>query len=117
MKIPHGKQYEMCRSIHAEMNAIINAARAGVSLLGGDIYIHCKNPKDGKNRDSFPCFLCKRIIINAGLKKAICSMGEGGMKIFNIDDWVKEWREKDTVDDTYQFGTDLNKQEGMRTGT
>ena len=34
--IPHGQRYELCRSVHAEQNAIINAARAGVSLLGGD---------------------------------------------------------------------------------
>ena len=37
--IPHGQRYELCRSVHAEQNAIINAARAGVSLLGGDMYI------------------------------------------------------------------------------
>lgn len=114
MNIPHGKQYEMCRSVHAEMNAIINAARSGVSLLGGDIYIHCKNPKDGKIRDGFPCFLCKRMIINAGLKRVICSLTAGGMKIFNTEDWAKEWTEGDIVDDVYQFGTDLNKQEGYK---
>ncbi|HUV81099.1 MAG TPA: hypothetical protein VMW21_01065, partial [Patescibacteria group bacterium] len=45
LKIPHGTRYEMCRSVHAEQNAIINAARAGVSLFGGDIYIYCQNPK------------------------------------------------------------------------
>lgn len=39
LKVPSGHRYELCRSVHAEMNAIINAARAGVSLLGGDIYI------------------------------------------------------------------------------
>src|SRR5512136_549287 len=38
--IPHGERYELCRSVHAEQNAIINAARAGVSLLGGDMYIY-----------------------------------------------------------------------------
>ena len=35
LNIPSGTQYELCRSVHAEQNAIINAARAGVSLLGG----------------------------------------------------------------------------------
>ena len=39
LNIPHGHRYELCRSVHAEQNAIINAARAGVSLLGGDMYI------------------------------------------------------------------------------
>ena len=59
LKIPHGTRYEICRSVHAEQNAIINAARAGVSLLGGDIYLHSINPKTGERNDAFPCFFCK----------------------------------------------------------
>lgn len=110
LKIPHGKQYEMCRSVHAEMNAIINAARAGVSLLGGDIYTFCGG-RDGKGTDSFPCFICKKIILNAGLKRAVCSVRGGSYKIFNISDWVKEWQGKDLLDDKYQYGNDSNIKE------
>jgi len=44
MKIPHGERYEMCRSVHAEQNAIINAARAGVRLLGGNMYLYGERP-------------------------------------------------------------------------
>ncbi|MBU0476622.1 hypothetical protein KKB68_01260, partial [Patescibacteria group bacterium] len=62
LKIPHGSRYEICRSVHAEMNAIINAARAGVSIFRGDIYIHCRD-REGKEIDSFPCFICKNMII------------------------------------------------------
>lgn len=113
LKIPHGKQYEMCRSVHAEMNAIINAARAGVSLFGGDIYIYCKNPKDNTERDSFPCFICKKMIINAGLNRVVCSTKDGGYKIFNVQDWVKDWQERDILDDQHQFGTDLNIKENL----
>lgn len=113
LKIPHGKQYEICRSAHSEMNAIINAARAGVSLLNGDIYIHGTNPKDGLKRDSFPCFICKKMIINAGLNRAVCSTKDGEIKIFKVEDWVKEWQENDILDDKYQFGTDLNTKEGL----
>ncbi len=113
LKIPHGTQYERCRSAHSEMNAIINAARAGVSLLGGDIYIYGTNPKDNTKRDSFPCFICKKIIINAGLNRVICSTKEGETKIFQVADWVKEWQENDILDDKYQFGTDLNAKEGL----
>src|SRR4030042_3686430 len=40
LKIPHGTQYEICRSVHSEMNALVNAGRAGVSLLGGAMYIY-----------------------------------------------------------------------------
>lgn len=115
LKIPHGKQYEMCRSVHAEMNAIINAARAGVSLFGGDMYIYCENPKDHTKRDSFPCFICKKMIINAGLNRIICSTKEKGLKEFLAEDWVKEWQEKDILDDKQQYGEDLNIKEGYKT--
>jgi len=39
MQVPSGERYELCRSVHAEQNAIINAARAGVNILGGEIYV------------------------------------------------------------------------------
>jgi len=112
LKIPHGRNYEICRSVHAEMNAVINAARAGVSLLNGDMYIYLRD-REGKEMDSFPCFICKKIIINAGLKKAICSTKEKGIKIFKIEDWVKEWQEKDVLDDEQQYGKDLNIKENF----
>ncbi len=108
LKIPHGRNYEICRSVHAEQNCIINAARAGVSLLGGDIYIYCKNPKDNTEIDSFPCFICKKMIINSGLNRVICSTKTGEIKIFQVKDWVKGWQEKDILDDEYQFGEELN---------
>jgi dCMP deaminase len=89
------------------MNAIINAARAGVSVLGGTMYLYAENGK-GEKVDSFPCYICKKMIINAGLDKVICATKEGGMKIFKIQDWVDEWREKDILDDKYQYGKDQN---------
>lgn len=98
LNIPSGQKYELCRSVHAEMNAIINAARAGVSLLGGDMYLFCKD------RDSFPCFMCKKMIINAGIKRFICSTKEGEVKTFSVDDWIKGWQEKDILDDREQYG-------------
>lgn len=113
LKIPHGRHYEICRSVHAEMNAIINAARAGVSVLGGDMYIYHRDRK-GEPIDSFPCFICKKIIINAGLKRVICSLRNGKYKIFNVDDWVKEWQEKDILDDKEQYGKDLNVNDGLK---
>jgi len=81
LSIPHGQRYELCRSCHAEMNCIINAARAGVSILGGDMYIYGMR-KNGEKIDSFPCFMCKKMIINAGIKRVICSTSDGEYKIF-----------------------------------
>lgn len=113
MRIVHGTRYEICRSVHAEQNAIINAARAGVSLLGGDIYMHSINPKTGERNDALPCFFCKRMIINAGLKRVISMTKEGQVKIFLVDEWAQEWKYKDIVDDKLQYGTGENIRDGL----
>lgn len=60
MQIPSGHRYELCRGVHAEQNAIINAAVYGVSTQGAVLY--CTNQ---------PCIICARMIINAGIIKVI----------------------------------------------
>ncbi len=57
LKVPSGQRHELCRGIHAEQNAIIQAAFHGVSIRGADLY--CTNQ---------PCSICARMIINAGIK-------------------------------------------------
>jgi len=104
LNIPHGQRYELCRSVHAEQNAIINAARAGVSLLGGDMYIFGSDFKNKKPIDAFPCFICKKMIINAGLKRVICSTADGGLRIFEVEEWVKDRQKEDIIDDKHQYG-------------
>lgn len=104
LQIPHGQRYELCRSVHAEQNAIINAARAGVSLFGGDIYIYGSSSKTGETINAFPCFICKKIIINAGLNRVICSISGKKWKVFNVARWVKAWVEGDILDDKHQYG-------------
>ena len=103
MDIPHGQRYELCRSVHAEANAIINAARAGVSLLSGTIYIWASN-RDGSLRNAFPCFICKKMIINAGLEKVICSTANGKTVTFDVPIWQGEWTARDIIDDVHQYG-------------
>ena len=103
--IPHGQRYELCRSVHAEQNAIINAARAGVSLLGGDMYIHGTDGGSTAVINAFPCFICKKMIINAGLVRVVCSTAADAPAVFLIDDWAKAWREADILDDTHQYGS------------
>ena len=109
MKIPHGERYELCRSVHAEQNAIINAARAGVSLLGGTLYLHSRD-REGNLVSTCPCYFCKRMIINSGIERVVCSeKQEGDMRIFYVQDWINEWREKDIVDDKYKYGFEDKK--------
>ncbi len=102
--VPHGQRYELCRSVHAEQNAIINAARAGVSLLRGDMYIFGSVPETGVPINAYPCFICKKMIINAGLVRVVCSTSDGGSTVLLVDDWSRAWREGDILDDTHQYG-------------
>ncbi|MGZ5498777.1 MAG: deoxycytidylate deaminase [Candidatus Aminicenantales bacterium] len=104
--IPHGQRYELCRSVHAEQNAIINAARAGVSLLGGDMYIYGNAPDTAVPISAFPCYICKKMLINCGLKRVVCSMADGGLMIFQVEDWIRDWQERDILDDERQYGKD-----------
>lgn len=73
--IPSGERYELCRSVHAEMNAIINAGRD--KTLGATLYLAGYDVKTGGLLDAEPCFLCKRIIVNAGLYKVVCRSADG----------------------------------------
>ncbi|RJP78101.1 MAG: cytidine deaminase [Desulfobacteraceae bacterium] len=57
LKVPSGEKHELCRGIHAEQNAIVQAAFHGVSIRGGTLY--CTN---------LPCSICAKMIINAGIK-------------------------------------------------
>jgi len=89
LNVPSGERYELCRSVHAEMNSIINAARAGVSVLGGVMYLYGENVKDDSIAEARPCKMCTRMIINAGIKEVIVKTPTG-VKKYNVDDWVKQ---------------------------
>jgi len=111
LRIPSGQRYELCRSVHAEANAIINAARAGVSLLKGTIYIWGSHYGEENSLDATPCFICKKMIINAGLAKVVCSSKDGKIKTFLIFDWETDWKVKDIIDDKEQYGIPIRKEE------
>lgn len=105
LQIPSGTQYELCRSVHAEQNAIINAARAGVSLLGGDMYIFGEDRETHRAIFAFPCFICKKMIINAGLKRVVVAHpGDEHRRIFLVEDWAREWLEQDILEDSVRYG-------------
>ncbi len=106
LNIPSGTKYELCRSVHAEQNSIINAARAGVSLLDGDMYIFGKLRDSDKVINAFPCFICKKMIINAGIKRVITSVDDEDKdyRTFKVSDWIHDWKVKDIIDDKDQYG-------------
>jgi len=104
LNIPSGQQYELCRSVHAEQNAIINAARAGVSLLGGNLYIYGEQRDTGEILSAFPCYICKKMIINAGLNRVITSSKDKGFMVFTVDEWVNDWQKNDIIEDKNRYG-------------
>ncbi|MBE6157286.1 MAG: cytidine deaminase [Firmicutes bacterium] len=70
LNVPRGERYELCRSVHAEQNAIISAERS--NMIDSTLYLVGKNYKDGTYvENARPCALCKRMIINAGIKEVI----------------------------------------------
>jgi dCMP deaminase len=62
--VPSGERHELCRGLHAEQNALIQAAKHGVAIAGATLY--CTNS---------PCSICSKMIINAGLEKIIFQDG------------------------------------------
>lgn len=60
LNVPSGERHELCRGLHAEMNAIIQAATYGIRLQGGTLY-----------STTFPCSLCAKMCINAGIAKIV----------------------------------------------
>ena len=75
MKIPSGERYELCRSVHAEANAIISASRR--DMLGGTLYLVGREAKSGALTDAVPCSMCKRTIINSGIKDVVMRNADG----------------------------------------
>lgn len=85
--IPAGERYELCRSVHAEMNAIISAARS--ECIGGTIYLAGRDVATGELiPDLLPCPMCRRMIINAGLSKIVIRRTPSTYDILNVQDWV-----------------------------
>ncbi|MBR6695390.1 MAG: cytidine deaminase [Oscillospiraceae bacterium] len=88
LNIPKGQRYELCRSVHAEQNAIISASRS--DMIGATIYLACHDAKTNElYGDVEPCSMCKRAIINAGIEKVIVRTSKTEYKIFNVIDWVE----------------------------
>ncbi|MCD6478043.1 MAG: dCMP deaminase family protein [Candidatus Aenigmarchaeota archaeon] len=86
LKVPSYQGYDVCPAVHAEENAVVNAARNGARILGGVMYIHGETP-DGKSAPSHPCDRCKRILINSGIRKVITTDEDGKIIVYNVDDW------------------------------
>ena len=86
LNVPSGERHELCRALHAEQNAIIQAATLGQSIEGGTIYV-----------TNQPCVICAKMIINAGIRRIVVKEGypdelaveilrEAGLSIVMLED-------------------------------
>ncbi|MBQ1280811.1 MAG: cytidine/deoxycytidylate deaminase family protein [Oscillospiraceae bacterium] len=89
LAIPSGQRYELCRSVHAEANAIISAARN--ETLGGTLYIVGREAETGElHNDPQPCSMCRRLIINAGIKKVVMRNTKQDYTVTDVEDWIRD---------------------------
>ena len=89
LNIPRGERYELCRSVHAEANAIIAASRD--QMLGATLYMACVNAKTGElEAGTSSCMMCKRQIINAGIKTLVVRDTKDEYRVIEIADWVED---------------------------
>ncbi len=89
LHIPRGERYELCRSVHAEANAIIAAARE--RMLGATLYMVCVDPTDGSLvSGTSSCMMCKRQVINAGIAEVIVRDTKDEYRIIHVQDWIDD---------------------------
>lgn len=87
LKVPRGERYELCRSVHAEQNAIIHASRD--DMIGSTMFLVGKDAKTGTYvENASACSLCKRMIINAGIEKIIIRNSKNKYTEINVNDWI-----------------------------
>lgn len=89
LQVPRGQRYELCRSVHAEMNAIIHASRA--EMLGATLYLVGKEFSTGEYvKGACPCSMCTRMIINSGIEKVIVRDDQDNFRTYLVaDEWVE----------------------------
>lgn len=86
LNIPRGERYELCRSVHAEANAIISASRA--DMLGSTLYLTGIENTGHYVEHPCACSMCKRMIINAGIKYVYVRLDKSNWTKFDVSDWI-----------------------------
>lgn len=89
MQIPRGERYELCRSVHAEANAIISASRN--ELIDSTLYLVGLEGESGEIvAESSCCSMCKRMVINAGIKDVVIRDTRDEYRIIDVNTWIME---------------------------
>ena len=88
LQVPRGQRYELCRSVHAEANAIISASRR--DMVGGTIYLVGRDSATGELLgDADSCSMCRRHIINAGLERVVIRRTPTEFEIVPVSSWIE----------------------------
>ena len=110
MKIPSGQNYEKCRSVHGEQNAIINANKVGSrSVAGCKMYIYGTDRKGNLPEICEPCMMCWRVIINAELEEVI-TLSKAGIKVYSVAERIKMLNEHPEIEFDAGYGTQKKSQ-------
>ncbi|MBQ6802474.1 MAG: cytidine deaminase [Oscillospiraceae bacterium] len=97
--VPRGERYELCRSVHAEANAIISAARE--NMIGATLYLVGKECDTGDYvKNGSCCSMCKRMVINAGITNVVIRDDERKFRIVKVAVWIYN---DDSLDDTLGY--------------
>ncbi len=85
--VPRGERYELCRSVHAEANAIISASRD--KMIGSSLYLVGTEVATGEYvSHSNSCSMCKRMIINAGIERVYVRDSKDEYRLTMVQEWI-----------------------------
>ena len=89
LQIPRGERYELCRSVHAEQNAVIAAPRE--QMLGATLYMACVDPETGDTVSGMSsCMMCKRVLLNAGIERVGVRDTRDTYRVIAVSDWIED---------------------------
>lgn len=88
LNVPRGERYELCRSVHAEANAIISASRQ--EMINSILYLVGLDIDSNEYvKNSSSCSMCKRLVINSGIDKVIVRDDETNYRIIEVNEWIE----------------------------
>lgn len=86
--VPRGERYELCRSVHAEANAIISASRK--DMIGSSLYLVGIDMGTGEYvENASSCSMCKRQVINAGISSVYIRDSKESYRVVEVQDWIE----------------------------
>lgn len=89
MKIPSGERYELCRSVHAEANAIISASRN--ECIGATLYLVGRDAVSGELLgNATSCSMCRRTIINSGIDRVVIRNTKTDYSVVPVQEWIDD---------------------------